>query len=122
MSRRFLAMVPVFLLTFFAARGIYGEMKDDMMKDMKMGEKEGMMMGPLMPGERVEMMKKMMMEMAPDTLEASLDRGKKLFNDTALGNNLTGTSCATCHPGGKTTGGASEMEWKGQTMKVAIPT
>lgn len=80
------------------------------------------MTSPLMSEEKVEAMKKMLMEMAPDTLEASIERGKKLFYDTTLGKNTTGTSCATCHPKGGSSGGAAEMEWKGQTMKVAIPT
>lgn len=80
------------------------------------------MMSPLMPQEKVEAMNKMMMEMKPDTLEASIKRGEKLFNDNTLGKNSTGTSCATCHPKGATSGGAAQMEWKGQTMKVAIPT
>ncbi|BDV43245.1 cytochrome c [Geotalea uraniireducens] len=35
--------------------------------------------------------------------EASLERGKALFENTKLGNN--GKSCATCHPGGK------KLEW-----------
>ena len=76
------------------------------------------MTSPLMSEEKVEAMKKMLMEMAPDTLEASIERGKKLFYDTTLGKNTTGTSCATCHPKGGSSGGAAEMEWKGQTMKV----
>lgn len=80
------------------------------------------MMSPLMPQEKVEAMNKMMMEMKPDTLEASIKRGEKLFNDNTLGKNSTGTSCATCHPKGASSGGAAQMEWKGQTMKVAIPT
>jgi len=79
-------------------------------------------MSPLLPETQVEAMKKMMMEMAPDTLEASIARGEKLFYDTTLGNNLSGTSCATCHPKGGTIGGAADMEWKGQPMKVSIPT
>ncbi len=82
----------------------------------------GMMMSPLMPAEKVEAMKKMMMEMQPDTLDASIKRGENLFKDTALGKNSTGTSCYTCHPKGGTSGGAADMEWKGQAMKVAIPT
>lgn len=82
----------------------------------------GEMMSPLMPEEKVEAMKKMMMEMAPDTLEASIKRGEKLFSDTTLGKNTTGTSCYTCHPKGGTIGGAADMEWKGMAMKVAIPT
>lgn len=82
----------------------------------------GGMMSPLMPEAKVEAMKKMMMEMQPDTLDASLKRGEKLFNDNTLGNNSTGTSCASCHPKGGSSGGAADMEWKGQAMKVAIPT
>src|SRR3990167_5998000 len=80
------------------------------------------MTSPLMSEEKVEAMKKMMMEMAPDTLEASIARGEKLFYDTTLGNNLSCTSCATCHPKGGTIGGAADMEWKGKPMKVSIPT
>ncbi|MBI5344806.1 MAG: hypothetical protein HZB83_05645, partial [Deltaproteobacteria bacterium] len=49
------------------------------------------MMSPLMPAEKVEAMKKMMMEMQPDTLDASIKRGEKLFNDNTLGKNSTGT-------------------------------
>ncbi|MBI5887485.1 MAG: hypothetical protein HZB82_02075 [Deltaproteobacteria bacterium] len=83
---------------------------------------EAEMMSPLMPEAKVEAMKKMMMEMQPDTLEASLKRGERLFNDNTLGKNSTGTSCATCHPKGGSLGGAADMEWKGQAMKAAIPT
>jgi len=85
-------------------------------------EDAGMMTSPLMPAEKVAAMKKMMMEMQPDTLNASLKRGEKLFTDNTLGNNSTGTSCATCHPKGGSSGGAANMEWKGPAMKVAIPT
>ena len=77
---------------------------------------------PLMSADKVEEMKNMMMEMKPDSLEASVKRGEALFSDTKLGANTTGTSCAACHPKGGTIGGAAAMEWKGQTMKVAIPT
>jgi len=78
--------------------------------------------GPYLPQQKkVEMMMKMMMEMEPDTLKASVKRGSKLFNDTTLGKNSTGQSCASCHPKGGTIGGAAEMSWKGMDMKVAIP-
>ena len=79
-------------------------------------------MSPYMPEEKVKMMQEMMMTMQPDTLEASVKRGEKLFNDTKLGENATGQSCNSCHPNGGTIGGAAEMMWKGMTMKVAIPT
>lgn len=83
---------------------------------------EMMKMSPYLPEEKVKMMQEMMMTMKPDTLEASVKRGEKLFNDTELGENTTGQSCNSCHPNGGTIGGASEMTWKGQSMKVAIPT
>jgi len=67
-------------------------------------------------------MKKVMM-MSPDdqkkyvmsTQSQSLDHGKDLFASASLGNN--GFTCATCHPGGKTTGGQVPMG----KMKMAIP-
>ncbi len=83
---------------------------------------EAVKTGPLMPAQNVEAMKKMMMEMKPDTLEASIKRGEGLFNDPTLGQNSNGISCAACHPGGGSIGGAVDMEWKGKTMKSAIPT
>lgn len=81
-----------------------------------------MKMSPYLPEEKVKMMQEMMMTMKPDTLEASIERGKKHFNDTKLGENTTGQSCNSCHPNGGTIGGAAEMTWKDQAMKVATPT
>lgn len=62
------------------------------------------------------------MEPPPDTIDASVERGARFFNDTLFAKNATGASCATCHPKGGTSGGAAEMQWQGKTMKVAIPT
>jgi len=76
----------------------------------------------LLPPEQVMMMKKMMMSMKPDTLEAGIKRGERLFNDETLGDNPSRKSCATCHEDGGTVGGAAKMTWKGMTMKVNIPT
>ena len=76
----------------------------------------------LLPMDKAEAMKKMLMTMEPDSFDASVERGRKLFSDTTLGKNSTGTSCATCHPKGGTTGGKAEMEWKGMAMKAPIPT
>ncbi len=60
-----------------------GQMGGGMKQDMpKMG-----MGSPYIPEEKVMMMKKMMMSMEPQTLEDSMARGKKLFNDTTLGMN-----------------------------------
>lgn len=47
--------------------------------------------------------------------QASMDRGEMTFKDTKLGTN--GFSCATCHPGGKTTGGSIPMGM----MQMPIP-
>ncbi|HZX35590.1 MAG TPA: hypothetical protein VFF54_03780 [Thermodesulfobacteriota bacterium] len=76
----------------------------------------------LLPMDKAEAMKKMLMEMPPDTFKASVERGEKLFSDTTLGKNSTGMNCATCHPAGGTIGGVVEMEWKGTAMKALIPT
>jgi len=91
------------------------------MKGMPMGEKMAMP-SPYIPEAKVMAMKKMMMTMEPQTLEESTERGRRLFNDTTLGLNKSGQSCASCHSEGGTVGGASEMTWKGMKMKVAIPT
>jgi len=56
------------------------------------------------------------------TLSDSVRAGKKMFNDTKLGHNTSGQSCATCHSGGGTVGGSAPMKWKGMEMQVAIPT
>jgi len=45
----------------------------------------------------------------------SMDRGEVAFKDTKLGTN--GFSCATCHPGGKTTGGSVPMG----AMQMPVP-
>ncbi|MFQ5779485.1 MAG: hypothetical protein ACE5HN_01705 [Nitrospiria bacterium] len=76
----------------------------------------------LIPPDKVMMMKKMMMSMKPDTLEAGLKRGEKLFYSETLGDNKSRKSCGTCHEDGGTVGGAAEMTWKGMKMKVNIPT
>src|SRR3972149_1816089 len=54
-------------------------------------------MSPYLPEEKVKMMQEMMMTMQPDTIEASVKRGEKLFNDTKLGENTTGQGCNSCH-------------------------
>ena len=76
----------------------------------------------LIPPDKVMKMMKMMMSMKPDTLEAGIKRGEKLFYSETLGDNKSRKSCGTCHEDGGTVGGAAEMEWKGMKMKVNIPT
>ena len=48
-------------------------------------------MSPYMPEEKVKMMQEMMMTMQPDTLEASVKRGEKLFNDKKTWRKYYGT-------------------------------
>ena len=57
--------------------------------------------------------------------KASIERGKKLFNDqNALSTN--NRSCAACHPGGATTGGEVETpmasEVTGKPYRLPVPT
>ncbi len=47
--------------------------------------------------------------------KTSMERGEAVFNDSKLGTNVF--SCATCHPGGKTTGGSVPMSKK----QIPIP-
>ncbi|MFQ5651298.1 MAG: hypothetical protein ACE5IY_15285 [bacterium] len=59
------------------------------------------------------------------TQKETIAWGEKLFNDTkALGTN--GQACASCHPGGGTTGGEAETpmpsEATGKPYKLPIPT
>lgn len=47
----------------------------------------------------------------------SLKRGKEIFHDTTLGN--SGLACASCHPGGGTTGGEAQLPMT--DFRVPIP-
>lgn len=71
----------------------------------------------------MEAMKKLPMRMK-SAQEASMQLGKELFNSTALSTN--GRSCATCHPGGGTTGGEVETPMKsevtGKPYRLPVPT
>lgn len=102
--------------------GVLGEVSLLLVGVLWVGAQEKSRSPFLLPSDKVMAMKQMMMEMQPDTLEAGIERGKRLYNDKTLGDNTTGKSCATCHKDGGTIGGASEMEWKGMKMKVNIPT
>lgn len=60
-----------------------------------------------------------------ESQESTLKWGEELFNDTkALGTN--GQACASCHPGGGTTGGEAETpmasEATGKPYKLPVPT
>ena len=64
---------------------------------------------PSAKSERVSNRRRMM-NMPPDTMEAALERGKKLYHDPTLGNGNAGQSCASCHEGGGSIGGAATTE------------
>ena len=63
------------------------------------------MADPYLSDAEVSAMRERMMNMPPDTIEASLERGKKLYHDPTIGNGNAGQSCASCHEGGKSIGG-----------------
>jgi len=68
------------------------------------------MADPYLSDDEVASMRERMMNMPPDTMEASLERGKKLYHDPTLGNGNAGQSCASCHEGGGSIGGAATTE------------
>ena len=111
--------VLVMLLVIAGCAGMKAEATK--MPQMSAGGGQGMM-DIYVPKDKVMKMRQMMMKMQPDTLEDATVRGEKMFNNTKLGQNTTGQSCASCHSGGGSVGGAAEMKWKGMSMKVAIPT
>lgn len=76
----------------------------------------------LLPSKEVQAMRERLMNMEPDTLEAGIDRGRALFYDKTLGDNSTTKSCATCHKEGGSIGGATDLVWRGQKIRVNIPT
>ncbi len=68
------------------------------------------MADPYLSDAEVAKLMKAMQNSAPDTMEASLERGKKLYHDPTLGNGPAGQSCASCHEGGGSIGGAATTE------------
>ena len=76
----------------------------------------------LLPSKEVQAMRERLMNMEPDTLEAGINRGRALFYDKTLGNNSIAKSCATCHKEGGSIGGAADLVWRGQKIRVNIPT
>jgi cytochrome c peroxidase len=73
------------------------------------GGDASMMGDPYISPAKKQAMMKMMITMSPDSVEASISRGKHLFNDTSLGKNKTGLSCNSCHPDGGSVGGSAAM-------------
>ena len=86
----------------------------------------------MMKNGAMKNMDRVMMEMKPadrgkyinKVQDASIERGAKLFNDKkAL--SVNGMACASCHPGGGTTGGETETPMKseltGMAYKLPIP-
>ncbi len=116
-TRTFQAIAAVSVLILAGCTSFTGNKAEAQDKPQKMA-----MGSYLLPKDKVMVMKQMMMTMDPDTLEAGIKRGEKLFTDETLGNNTTRRSCATCHKDGGTVGGATEMEWKGMKMQVNVPT
>ena len=68
------------------------------------------MADPYLSDAEITALRERWMNMPPDTMEASLERGKKLYHDPTLGNGPAGQSCASCHEGGGSIGGAATTE------------
>lgn len=75
--------------------------------------------GPRVQGSMEEAVSniKKMMSMPPEQMkkammqgqQEAIARGKELFNDPNTGHGTKGLSCNSCHPGGGTTGGETEI-------------
>ena len=52
--------------------------------------------------------------------EASIEKGKQLFNDPNLGGSTNETSCGTCHPGGKKLEQSGDKDNLVQMIKTCI--
>jgi len=85
--------------------GMEAKSVDDMIAGAMKNMEKVMMMAP-------EEQKQYVMK----TQQASVTHGKELFASAKIGTN--GFTCATCHPGGKTTGGKVPMG----KMEMPIPT
>lgn len=78
---------------------------------------QGMMNAPMQNMQRIMMMPEAQrIQYVQNAQRDSLNRGKALFDNTRLGTN--GQACASCHVGGRTTGGQVEMM---PGMRMPIP-
>lgn len=93
-----------------------GQQNEQVQKELMMAMEN---MAKVMLDMKMEDRPKYMMEQQA----AANARGQALFRDGSLGRN--GTSCNTCHPGGRTTGGQTELAMKGRfpmNPRLPIPT
>ena len=97
----------------------------DLAQPLDDGDKQMMKNGAMKNMDRIMhgMGPQGMMKYLADKQKRSQANGKRLFNSTSLSAN--GRSCATCHPGGGTTGGEVETpmasEATGKPYRLPVP-
>ena len=123
----------VILAAALIPRGPEAKKKARKAEEVKLGEAlskqdmEMMKMGPMRNMDKymgsMEAMKTKLPQAMMSKQKASVDSGKSLFNNTKLSTN--GRSCATCHPGGGTTGGTvttpMKSELTGKPYELPVP-
>lgn len=122
----FVTLIAALLLGTFCLGGLAMAQEH---KPKPLDEKDKMMMKNMAMKNMDKYMasKQAMMQLPKHVMEtqkAAIERGKKLFNDKkALSAN--GMACASCHPGGGTTGGEVETpmpsEVTGKPYKLPVP-
>ncbi len=92
-------------------------------EDDKMMMKNGAMKNMDKYMSSMEAMKKNLPPAMMEKQKSSMERGKALFNNAKLSTN--GRTCATCHPGGGTTGGTvttpMKSEVTGKPYELPVP-
>ncbi len=94
---------------------------------LDMADKEMMKTGPMRNMDKYMGSREAMMTRLPEAMvskqKVSTERGRRLFNSTGLSAN--GQSCASCHPGGGTTGGTVQTpmpsELTGKPYQLPVP-
>lgn len=107
MRRIVLLLVPIVIAVMVATTAVRAEKKGKMMApppDILMALKNMTKMMPMMMQD-----KEMAMGYMAKKQTAAVERGKKLFEDPKLAKGTMGVNCASCHPGGQTTGGMAHV-------------
>ena len=124
-----LMVVVLVFLVVFAMANLVAQEKKHTPKPLTMEDKMMMKNMAMKNMDKYMVNMEAMTKKLPMALKQSQDRtlewGEKLFNDTkALSTN--GQACASCHPGGGTTGGEVETpmasEVTGKPYKLPVPT
>jgi len=133
MKKTFSLTIAIFAFGTMICLAIDGIKQPVLAEDVKFGQKldktdmEMMKNGPMKNMDKYMGSKEALMTKLPPSMmkkqKSSVEEGKKLFNDTKLSAN--GQACASCHPGGGTTGGTvqtpMESELTGKPYEIPVP-